>query len=227
MHMGTGRRIFRAVTLALFLLVVLSNLAVAATPAPKPTVSQAKIVISMGADGNDTVEATYTIANANGLKDGMLEHLWVQRPGSEVNNLQASGAAQAPAVNKAAGISKVNVKVTGETATYTLKYAVKRQSGFAVPVLTPNLPVTKSESNVLIETMLPQGQTLAGENFPSLSGKEDRGGRTVLLSKVVNVPSVVIAEYGASRSISMSDVITGATILLFGFVFVLWFRHVQ
>jgi hypothetical protein len=222
MQQRTGRSSIAAATLAVFLILMLPGLAFAA----QPSVSEAKIVVDYGVDGTDTVEATYTVGAVDGLKDGVLEHLWVRRPGTTVSDIEVTGDGQSSTVTEGKGITRVAVNLTANPATYTIRYKVKRESGFfVVPVFAPAIPVDRSESNVLIESILPAGQKLAGENFPALSAREERDGRTVLVHRVINVPSVVMAEYGTSKGISMSDVTTLLTVLLFLSVLVLWFRY--
>lgn len=198
-----------------------------AAPAPKPAVDRARIVVTMGQDGNDTVEATYTVVNTVGLKEGMVEHALVRRPGAELGEIQVSGAASgAPTVDRREGISTVKVAVSGEPATYTLRYGVRRAAGtFAVPILTPRIPVAKSAPNVTIETALPSGTKADGEWFPSVERFDTRDGRTVLVHRVINIPSVAIAEYNRGGFLNPS---LWTTMLGFGFLTVLvvwWFRH--
>lgn len=223
MQQRTGRSWITTVALTLFLLLMLPGFTLAAEA---PKVSQGKIVVDFGADGTDTVQATYTVTAVDGLPDGVLEHLWVTRPGSAVSDIQVTGDGQSPTITEGKGITRVKVKLTANPATYTLQYKVQRESGsFSVPVFTPNLPVAKPEPNVLIESILPPGQVLAGENFPAVVGEEVREGRNVQLHRVINVPSAVIAEYGSARRVSLSDVITVAAVLLLVSVMFFWFRY--
>lgn len=198
-----------------------------AQPAPKPAVDQAKIVIAMGQDGNDTVEVIYTVVNTASLKDGVVEHALVRRPGAELGEIQVAGAATGAAtLERRAGISTVKVAVSGEPATYTLRYGVRRAAGtFAVPILAPRIPVARSAPNVTIETSLPPGTKADGEWFPSVERVDTRDGRTVLVHRVINIPSVAIAEYNRGGLLNPSQ---WTTVLGFGFLIVVlvwWFRH--
>jgi hypothetical protein len=196
-------------------------------PPPKPVVAEAKILVTMGADGQDTVQATYTVLNVAGLKDATVDHALVRRPGAEVGAVEASGAATgAPATTQKGGISSVRVTVSGEPATYTLKYGVRRAAGtYAVPLLTPRIPVAKPLPNVTIETALPPGQKLDGEWFPSIDRTETRDGRTVVIHRVINIPSVTIAEYGRNVWLTPSLLITLVAVGFLLVVIVAWFRH--
>lgn len=197
------------------------------TAAPKPVVEQARIAVSMADGGADAVEATYKVRNTAGLKDNVVEHLLMRRPGTEVADIQASGdAAGSPTLQPRAGISRVRVTVSGDPATYTLRYAVRRAPGrYAIPILTPGIPVAKSALNVTIETALPPGTKPEGEWFPSVERVETRDGRTVLIQRVINVPSVAIAEYGQGRLWSRGLVLTLLALALMAVVFVWWFRE--
>lgn len=196
-------------------------------PAPKPGVAEAKIAITMGQDGTDTVEATYTVVNTAGLKDGVVEHALVRRPGAEVGAIEAAGAASgAPSIEQRQGISSVRVTVSGEPATYTLRYTVRRAAGtFAVPLPTPRIPVVRSAPNVTIETAVPPGAKVDGEWFPSVERFELREGRTVLVHRVINIPSVAIAEHDRGGFLSASQWITVLGIGFMAVVLVWWFRH--
>jgi hypothetical protein len=199
----------------------------AAQPAPKPAVAEARIAITMGQDGSDAVEATYTVVNTAGLKDGVVEHALVRRPGAELGPIEASGATTgSPQIDTRQGISSVRVTVSGEPATYTLRYGVRRAPGsFAVPIPTPRIPVARSASNVAIETALPPGTRADGEWFPSVERVETRDGRTVLVHRVINVPSMAIAEYDRGGFLTPSQ---WTTLLGVGFLLVVviwWFLH--
>jgi hypothetical protein len=197
-----------------------------AAPAPKPGVREAKILVRMAQDGADTVEATYTVVNTAGLKDGVVEHAVVPRPGAEVADVQASGAATAPpTLAPREGLGSVRVTVSGEPATYTLRYTVRRGPGvYAVPILSPRIPVTRSAPDVTIETTLPPGARLEGEWFPALQGVETRDGRTVLVHRVINIPSVTIAEYDRGGLLTPSQWTTLLGLLFLAIVLVWWFR---
>jgi 5-formyltetrahydrofolate cyclo-ligase len=199
-------------------------------PAPKPAVQQARIVVTMTEGGADSVEATYTLQNTTGLRDGVIEHILARRPGAEVGDIQASGAATGAhgVVARREGMARVNVPVSGEPATYTLRYTVHRAPGtFAVPILAPGIPVARSEPNVTIETLLPAGMRQQGEWFPSVERIESREGRTVLVHRVINVPSVAIAEYGQGGSFfSLSLLVTLAGLAVLLPILAWWFRHV-
>jgi hypothetical protein len=212
--------------------VVLALALTAAPPAvaqapPKPAVSEAKIVISLAEGGEDTIEATFTVTNTAGLKDGVVEHLLVRRPGAQVGEVTAQGASGTPEMVKGEGITRYRIAVAGEPATYTLRYTVRRAAGaFAVPILAPGIPVATSERKVTIETTLPAGQQLAGEFFPSLDRTERRDDRIVLVHRVINVPAVAIAEYGRARRFSASGWVTLVGFVLFAVVLGGWYRSV-
>lgn len=198
-----------------------------AAPPPKPAVATAKIVVTMGQDGNDTVEATYAVQNTAGLKGGVVEHALLRRPGAEVGEIAATGAAAGPpSLERREGISIVRVTVSGEPATYTLRYPVRRAAGaFGVPLLTPRIPVAKSAPNVTIETVLPPGTKPDGEWFPAVERVETRDGRTVLVHRVINIPSVAIAEYGQGRVFTARLWISVIALAFLGVVLVWWFAH--
>jgi hypothetical protein len=214
---------------ATMLLMVLAATPPATAQAPaRPSVTQARITVSFTDGGEDTVEATFTVQNTAALADGQVEHLLVRRPGATIGDVNTSGAASgAPQVTPGQGLTRYRVVVTGDPATYTLRYSVRRDAGaFAVPVLAPNLPVARSERLVTIESWLPPGQLLAGEYFPSIDHREEREGRQVLVHRIVNVPAVVIAEYGTSRRFSASAWVTLIGFVLFGAVLGGWYRHI-
>lgn len=206
--------------------------ALAAAPAlaqepPPATVADAEITVDMGVDGSDSVEATYTIEGADKLEGGV-EHLLVTRPGAAVGEISVSGDAEPNLeITEGEGVTRILVPVSAETASYTLSYTVTRDEGvFGVVILAPNLPPSSSQRNVAIQTMLPEGEQLAGEFFPSVSRTEEEGGRLSLIQRVINVPSVVIAEYGASAArISLSEIITVVALVVFLVVLVGWYRQ--
>jgi hypothetical protein len=229
--MDTQRGSCQSVTVVGIALVVLGVTAVGwaqpAAPPPKPAVATAKVAVSMGADGNDTVEATYTVQNTAGLKGGVVEHALARRPGAEVGEIAAAGAATGPPeLERREGISILRVTVSGEPATYTLRYPVRRAAGaFAVPLLVPRIPVARSAPNVTIETTLPPGSRPDGEWFPSVERVETREGRTVLVHRVINIPSVTIAEYGTGRVVTARWWIGAVALVFLGLVVVWWFAH--
>jgi hypothetical protein len=194
---------------------------------PRPVVEQARILVTMADGGDDTVEATYTVQNTAGLQDRVVEHILVRRPGAEVGDVEASGAtAGTPTVERREGLTRVKVPVNADPATYTLRYTVRRAPGtYAVPIVAPNVPVARSEPNVTIETTLPPGQNQEGEWFPSIDRTETRDGRTVLVHRVINVPSVTIAEYGRGSPFNLSLLITVVGFGLLAIILVGWFRH--
>jgi hypothetical protein len=194
---------------------------------PRPAVELGQIVVNMADGGDDTVEATYTVQNTGGLEGGVLEHILARRPGAEVGDIQMSGAATgAPTVERREGMTRVKVTLSGEPATYTLRYTVRRSPGnYAVPILTPNVPVARSEPNVTIETMLPQGKNQEGEWFPSVDRIETREGRTVLVHRVINVPAVTIAEYGQGSWFNLSLLVTLVGFAVLIPILVWWFSH--
>jgi hypothetical protein len=193
----------------------------------RPAVDQARVIVTMGSDGQDTVEATYAVRNAGALKGGVLEHLLVRRPGAEVGEIRLDGAASGtPELERREGISRVRVTVSGEPATYTLRYSVRRAPGtFAVPIVMPAIPVARPVPGVLIETSLPPGAQLAGERFPSVERVETREGRTVVIHRVINIPSVTIAEYGAGRRFTLSLGVTVVALAVLLAVVLGWFGH--
>jgi hypothetical protein len=219
-----GRYRFMAAALALLALLILP--APLQAQQPRAAVEQARILVTMG-DGDDTVEATYTVQNTAGLQDRVVEHVLVRRPGAEVGDVQASGATSGtPTVERREGLTRVRVPVNADPATYTLRYTVRRAPGtYAVPIVAPNIPVARSEPNVTIETTLPPGQNQEGEWFPSIDRTETRDGRTVLVHRVINVPSVTIAEYGRGSPFNLSLWITVVGFGLLAIILVWWFRH--
>lgn len=201
--------------------------AVIAQAPPKPAVSEAKIVITLAEGGDDTVLATFTLINSAGLKDGVVEHLQIRRPGAQVGEVTVEGASGALEVAKGEGITRYRIAVTGEPATYTLRYTVRRAAGaFAVPILAPSVPVATSERKVTVEAALPPGQQLVGEFFPSFDRMERRDDRTVLVHRVINVPAVAIAEYGRARRFSASGWVTLVGFVAFAVVLGGWYRSV-
>lgn len=215
------------VSLGVLLVGALGAAPALAQEAPAATVAEAVITVDMGEDGTDSVEATYTVEGADQLEDGV-EHLLVTRPGVEVGEIEASGDAEsAPEITEGEGVTRVLVPVSGETTTYTLSYTVTRDEGtFGVAIIAPNLPPSSPQRNVAIETTLPEGEELAGEFFPSVSRTEEEEGRLSLIQRVINVPSVVIAEYGASAArVSLSEIITVVALVVFLGVLFGWYRQ--
>ena len=194
---------------------------------PKPAVEQARIVVNMNDGGDDTVEATYTVQNTAGLQGGAVGHVLTRRPGAEVGDIQAAGAATgAPTVERREGLTQVRVPVSGDPATYTLRYTVRRAPGsFAVPIVAPTIPVARSEPNVTIETTLPAGKNQEGEWFPSVDRIETRDGRSVLVHRVINIPSVTIAEYGQRSWFNLSLLVTLVGFGILVLILVWWFSH--
>lgn len=206
---------------------LLSLPATALAQQSKPQIESSQISIRMGADGNDTVEATYAVTHTASLKDGTLPHLLVKRPGVDVSQLQVSGAASGPIQFAFNGnLGRAAIKVVGEAATYSLHYTVRRAPGtFAIPIVVPDVPPASAGTPIAIETWLPQGQSQVGEWFPSVDRVESRDGRTVLVSNVGNIPSTVIADYSQGPLLNLSNVLTVIALAVLIVVFVWWFRH--
>ncbi len=195
---------------------------------PRPSVVSARIVVTLGPNGEDAVEATFTVQHTAGLPGGVVEHLLVRRPGAQIGEVAVAGAATGVAeVMPGQGITRYRISVTGDPATYTLRYPVRRAPGvFAVPILAPGIAVAGSDRLVTIETLLPDGQVLAGESFPPIDRREVRDGRQVLVHRIVNVPAVVIAEHGARGRFTASGWVSLVGLLLFAAVLGGWYRHV-
>lgn len=217
-----------AAACVLVLLVLAGTAPAAAQQAPRPSLTAVQVLVTLTDGGEDTVEATFTVQNTAGLAGGTVEHLLIRRPGAQIGEVTVAGAAMgAPQVTPGQGITRYRVPVGGEPATYTLRYTVRRAPGtFAVPILAPSIPVARPERLVTIETRLPGGQVLAGEFFPSIDRRDTREGRQVLVHRVINVPAVVIAEYGASTRFSASGWVSLVGLLLFAAVLGGWYRHV-
>ncbi|HEX6988677.1 MAG TPA: hypothetical protein VF282_04355 [Bacillota bacterium] len=203
--------------------------AVAWSQEAAPAVESVDVVITMGADGRDLVEATYRVANTGGLEGGVVDHLLVARPGVSVDGIEAAGDVDGQPVREdAPGIAHVKVPVTGDPATYTLTYTVTREQGaFAVPVLVPAINVASSQRNVTIRALLPEGLRLAGEAFPAVVDTSTEGGRTALSFRTINVPAVVIAEYGDRNRFTLSDVTSVVGLIAAVALVILWNRLVM
>ena len=193
-----------------------------------PILTEARVVVEMNQDGNNNVEATYTVEGTEGLEGGPLEHLLVSQPGAEVNEISVveggSGEVESP---EGEGVTRVQVPVSGDPATYTLRYEVRTdQQTFTVPLVVPDVVVAQpGDSDIVIETLLPEGERLTGEVFPSVTGREMRDGRQVLTHRVNNLPSRTIAQYGEEvGSFGISNLTVGAALAVFGAVLFFWYR---
>ena len=137
------------------------------------------------------------------------------------------GGSGQPELSEGEGISRFRVPVSGDPATYTLRYDVQTdEQTSAVPLVVPDVVVAPpGDSDIVIETLLPEGERLTGEVFPSLTGSEMRDGRQVLIHRVNNVPSRAIAGYGQEVStFGISDFTVAAALAVFGLVLVFWYR---
>lgn len=193
-----------------------------------PTLVEARVVVDKNQDGNSSVEATYTVEGTAGLEGGVIEHLLVRHPGAEVGEISvAEGGSGQTEFSEGEGISRFQVPISGDPATYTLRYEVRTdQQTFAVPLVVPDVVVAPPEdSDIVIETLFPEGERLTGEVFPSVTGREMRDGRQVLIHRVNNVPSRAIAQYGEEvSSFGISNFTVGAALAIFGVVLFFWYR---
>ncbi len=193
-----------------------------------PTLIKARIVVDMGQDGDNSVEATYTVEGTDGLEDGAVEHLIVRQPEAEIGEISVENGSSGEAeLSEGEGISRYRVSVSGDPATYTLRYEVRTDSQtFAVPIAVPDVAVAQpADSDIEVETLLPEGERLTGEVFPSVSGMETRGGRQVLLQRVNNVPSRVVAQSGERSVLGVSNFTSAFAIVVFGVVLFFWYRR--
>lgn len=194
----------------------------------EPTLVEARIVVDKNQDGNSSVEAAYTVEGTAGLEGGAIEHLLVRQPGAEVSEISvAEGGSGEVESSEGEGISRSRVPVSGDPATYTLRYEVRTdQQTFSVPIAVPDVVAAQpGDSDIVIETLLPEGERLTGELFPSVTTKEMRDGRQVLIQGVNNVPSRVIAQYGEEVSgFGISTLTVAAALVIFGVVLFFWYR---
>lgn len=221
-----------SIGLLLALLVCIAML-VSTTPAQAqedaaPTMIEARIAVDMSQGGSNSVEATYTVEGTDGLEDGVVEHLLVRQPGAEISEISLeNGSSDEVEVSEGEGIFRARVPVSGEPASYTLSYEVRtNQQTFAVPIAVPDVAVAEpADSDIQVETMLPEGERLTGEVFPSVSSREMRGGRQVLIQRVNNVPSRVVAQYSGGSVFGVSTFTSAAAIAIFGVVLFFWYRR--
>lgn len=193
-----------------------------------PTMVEARVVADMSQDGNNSVEATYTVEGTDGLEDGVVEHLFVRQPGAEIGEISVeNGNSDEAELSEGGGISRYRVPVSGDPATYTLRYEVRTDpQTYAVPVAVPDVAVAQpADSDIEIETLLPEGERLTGEVFPSVSSMETRDGRQVLLQRVNNVPSRVVAQYGEGSVFGISNFTSALAVAVFGVVLFFWYRR--
>jgi hypothetical protein len=188
----------------------------------EPVVQAARITIDHADDTTSSVEASFELGDVG--EEG-IEHLLVHRRGATVQDVSIDGEViDVPA--QADGMSRVVGPVSGEEVSYTVTYTVSRDDGvFTVPILGPEAPRDASDRAVTVEVLLPPGTVLSGEAFPSVDRRETRDGREVVLHRVINVPSVVITEYGESGRLSLSDWITAIALLLFAAMLAIWYRQ--
>ncbi len=189
---------------------------------------KARVVTEMSQDGNNSVEAMYTVEGTDGLEDGVVEHLLVRQPGAEIGEISVeNGSSDEAELSEGEGISRYRVPVSGDPATYTLRYEVRTDpQTFTVPIAVPDVAVAQpADSDIEIETLLPEGERLTGEVFPSTSSMETRDGRQVLLQRVNNVPSRVIAQYGEGSVFGISNFTSALAVAAFGVVLFFWYRR--
>jgi hypothetical protein len=194
----------------------------------EPTLVKARVVAELNQDGNNSVEATYTVEGTDGLEGGAVEHLMVRQPGAEVGEISAGeGGSREVEFSEGEGISRVQIPVSGDPATYTLRYEVRTDpQTYTVPIAVPDVIVAQpGDSDIVIETLLPDGERLTGEVFPSVTSMETRDGRQVLVNRVNNVPSRVVAQYGEGGGLTISDFTSAAALGVFGVVLVFWYRR--
>lgn len=193
-----------------------------------PTLVEARVVVDMSQDGNNSVEATYTVEGTDGLEDGVIEHLLVRQLGAEISEISVeNGSSDEAELSEGEGISRYRVPVSGDPATYTLRYEVRTDpQTFAVPIAVPDVAVAQpADSDIQIETLLPEGERLTGEVFPSVSSMETRDGRQVLIQRVNNVPSRIVAQYGEGSVFGVSNFTSALAIVVFGVVLFFWYRR--
>lgn len=194
----------------------------------EPTLVEAQVVVELNQDGNNSVEATYTVEGTDGLEGGAVEHLLVRQPGAEVGEISTGeGGSREVEFSEGEGISRVRIPVSGDPATYTLRYQARTDpQTYAVPIAVPDVAVAQpGDSDIVIETLLPDGERLTGEVFPSVTSMETRDGRQVLVNRVNNVPSRVVAQYGEGGGLTISDFTSAAALGVFGVVLVFWYRR--
>lgn len=216
--------------LALFVCIAMFVVAIPAQAQEEaaPTMVDAQIAVDMSQDGDNSVEATYTVQDTDGLEDGVVEHLLVRQPGAEIGDISlGNGSSDEVEVSEGEGIFRAQVPVTGDPASYTLRYEVRTdQQTFAVPIAVPDVAVAEpADSDIQVETLFPEGERLTGEVFPTVSGREMRDGRQVLIQRVNNVPSRVVAQYGEGSVFGISTFTSAAAIAVFGVVLFFWYRR--
>lgn len=193
-----------------------------------PTMVKARVVTDMSQDGNNSVVATYTVKGAGGLENGVIENLLVHQPGAKIGEISVEKGSSADAeLSEGEGISRYRVPISGDPATYTLRYKVRTDpQTFTVPIAVPDIAVAQpADSDIEIETLLPKGERLTGEVFPSVSSMETRDGRSVILQRVNNVPSRVVAQYTGGSVFGVSNLTSGFAIAVFGVVLFFWYRR--
>lgn len=191
-----------------------------------PTMVEAQIVADMSRENDKSIEATYTVENTDGLEDGMVEHLLVRQPGAEIGDVSVeNGGSDGVELSESEGITRFQVPVSGEPATYTLSYEVLTDpQTFTLPIAVPDVaPAQPASSDIVVETLLPEDERLTGEVFPSVSSIETRDGNRVLIQRVNNVPSRVVAQYGEGSALSISTFTSAAAVILFGVVLFFWY----
>lgn len=194
-----------------------------------PTLVEARVVVELNQDGNNSVEATYTVEGTDSLEGGAVEHLLVRQSGTEIGEIvvETDDGSSEVEISEGEGISRFRVPVSGEPATYTLHYDVRTDAQtFAVPIAVPDVAVAPpAEIDIVIETLLPEGERLTGEVFPTVTSMETRDGRRVLIHRVNNVPSRVVAQYGEEVGFGISTFTSVAAVTLFGVVLFFWYRR--
>jgi hypothetical protein len=193
-----------------------------------PTMVEARIVVDMSQEGNNSVEATYTVEGTDGLEGGAVEHLLVRQPGVEIGEISVvEGGSGEAELSEGEGISRYRVPVSGDPATYTLRYEVRTDpQTFAVPIAVPDVAVAQpADSDIQVEILLPEGERLTGEVFPSVSSMETQDGRQVLLQRVNSLPSRVVAQYGEGNVFGISNFTSALAVAIFGVVLFFWYRR--
>lgn len=193
-----------------------------------PTMVKSQIAVDMSQDGDNSVEVTYTVESTDGLEDGVVEHLLVHQPGAEIGEISVENGNSGEAeISEGEGISRYRVPVSGDPATYTLRYDVRTDpQTFTIPIAVPDVAVAQpADSDIEIEILLPESERLTGEVFPSVSSTETQDGRQVLLQRVNNVPSRVIAQYGEGSVFGISNFTSAGAVVVFGVVLFFWYRR--
>jgi hypothetical protein len=194
----------------------------------EPTLVEARVVVDLNQNGNNSVEATYTMQGTDALEGGAVEHLVVRQPGAEVGEISTGeGGSGGEEPSEGEGISRVRIPVSGDPATYTLRYQARTDpQTYAVPIPVPDVAVAQpGDSDMVIEILLPEGERLTGEVFPSVTSVETRDGRQELVQRVNNVPSRIVAQYGEGGVVTISNVTSAAALAVFGVVLFFWYRR--